>query len=178
MTIYLTGHFDRPHFHAFQCDCWRLEWKHETVMYRNKFLIICFTVSVSVSINDRSTELKSSWPLILKGDLSPIILSSVYHTYLRPWSRDGNSIWTWEPSFQKVLGDLNFCTNLHRHFLMFDSQILKFTLIEYLNCQIPDYWNVWIPTVINLLTRYLNYSGTVQNDNIHIACSNNLFSIL
>ena len=46
--FYLTGHFDRPHFHGFQSDCWRLESKHETMMYRNKFLILCFTVSVSV----------------------------------------------------------------------------------------------------------------------------------
>jgi hypothetical protein len=56
--FYLTGHFDQPHFHAFQffqCDCRRLELKHETMMYRNKFIIVCFTVSVSVSnINDRS----------------------------------------------------------------------------------------------------------------------------
>ena len=59
--FYLTGHFDRPHFH--------LELKHETMMYRNKFLIVCFTVSVSVSMTGQKqilTELKSSdrsfWP--------------------------------------------------------------------------------------------------------------------
>jgi hypothetical protein len=76
--IYLTGHFDRLHFHAFQCDCRRLELKHETMMYRNKFLIVCFTVSVGVSMTSQkqiSTELKSSWPVILTGDLSPVILS-------------------------------------------------------------------------------------------------------
>jgi hypothetical protein len=39
--FYLTGPFDQPHFHAFQCDCWRLELKHGTMMYRNKFLIVC-----------------------------------------------------------------------------------------------------------------------------------------
>jgi hypothetical protein len=48
---------------AFQCDCWRLELKHETMMYRNKFLIVCFTVSVSLSMTGQKqilTELKSS----------------------------------------------------------------------------------------------------------------------
>jgi hypothetical protein len=43
------------------------------MMYRNKFIIVCFTISVSVSI---LTELKSSWPVILTGDLTPVILSS------------------------------------------------------------------------------------------------------
>jgi hypothetical protein len=76
--FYLTGHFDRPHFHAFQCDCWRLELKHETTMYRNKFLTVCFNVNVSVSMTAGQkqilTELKSRWLVSLTGDLSPDIL--------------------------------------------------------------------------------------------------------
>jgi hypothetical protein len=74
----LTSHFDRPHFHAFQCDFWHLELKHETMMYWNKSLMVCFTVSVSVSMTGQKqilTELKSSWPVILTGDLSPVILN-------------------------------------------------------------------------------------------------------
>jgi hypothetical protein len=72
--FYLTGHFDRPHCHAFQwqCDCWRLELKHETMMYI-EFLIVCFTLSVSVSMTDQKqilTELKSSWPVILTDVLA------------------------------------------------------------------------------------------------------------
>ena len=43
------------------------------MMYRNKFLIVCFTASVSVSMIGQKqilTELKSRWPVILTGDLS------------------------------------------------------------------------------------------------------------
>jgi hypothetical protein len=81
----LIGHFDRPHFHAFQCDCRRLELKHETMMYRNKFLIVCFTVSVSVSmtgqikrINDRyfdRAKIKLTDHFDQRPTVSPVILS-------------------------------------------------------------------------------------------------------
>ena len=79
--FYLTGHFDRPHFHAFQCDCWRLELKHETMMYRNKFLIVCFTVSVSVSMTGQKQILHDRAKIKLTGHfdqrptVSPVILS-------------------------------------------------------------------------------------------------------
>jgi hypothetical protein len=62
-------------------DCWRLELKHETMMYRNKFLIVCFTASVSVSMTGQKqilTELKSSWPVILTGNLSRWITEHRY----------------------------------------------------------------------------------------------------
>ena len=78
--FYLTGHFDRPHYHAFQCDCWRLELKHETLMYRNKFLIVCFTVSVSVSMHDRSktefdrARIKLTGHFDRRLTISPVIL--------------------------------------------------------------------------------------------------------
>jgi hypothetical protein len=81
LSVYLACHFDRPHFHAFQCDCWHLELKHETMMYRNKFLIVCFTVSVSVSMTGQKqilTELKSC----CIRDLSPVILSPYMHYYI------------------------------------------------------------------------------------------------
>ena len=59
--FYLTGHFD--HFHAFHRDYGRFELKHETMMYRKKFLIVCFAVSGSVSMTGQKqilTDLKSS----------------------------------------------------------------------------------------------------------------------
>ena len=47
-------------------------------MSRNKFVIICFAVSVCVLMTGQKqilTELKSSYPVILTGDLPAVILS-------------------------------------------------------------------------------------------------------
>ena len=50
------------------------------MMYRNKFLIVCFTVSVSVSINDRSKTDFDRAKIKLTGhfDRRPISIDILY----------------------------------------------------------------------------------------------------
>jgi hypothetical protein len=93
--FYLTGHFDQPHFHAFQffqCDCRRLELKHETMMYRNKFIIVCFTVSASVSnINDRSKTDFERAKIKLTGHFDRRLYIS---RYFEPWLGNCAAQWS------------------------------------------------------------------------------------
>ena len=52
--------------------------EYRRMMPRDKFLIVCFSASVSMTGQKQIlTELKSSRPVILTGNLSPVILSPV-----------------------------------------------------------------------------------------------------
>ena len=122
-------------------------------MSRNKFVIICFTVSVCVLMTGQKqilTELKSSWLVILTGDLPAVILSPGQKSY--GWSQ---MLWVvpvprakWLPSTKNepVTAEISPAPDWSIYLAIGSSQVpeLPGLILSFLSFNFKYLWNLFL----------------------------------